>query len=328
MICQNAAQALQADVKMISVILCTYNRCNSLARALESVVSSKVPDSIEWEILVVDNNSNDQTRDVVENVIRSNAGRLRYLFEGRQGKSYALNTGIREARGDVLAFMDDDVTVNSDWLHALTAPLGVGDWSGVGGRILPAKAITAPHWLSLKGPYSLAGMLAIFDLGNDPCELHQAPFGTNMAFRKSMFEKYGDFCIDLGPRPGSEMRNEDIEFVDRLFAGGERLWYEPSAIVYHEVPDSRLKKSYYLAFWFDHGRAQVRSWKIGRAILGIPRQYFTMLKLMMTLPGRVSKWLLSMNAQRRFFYKGFVWMILGTIVELWRGLKHSPETES
>jgi glycosyltransferase involved in cell wall biosynthesis len=312
---------------MITVILCTYNRCVSLAKALESVISSYVPASIEWEILVVDNNSKDRTRDVIENAIRSNTGRLRYLFEGRQGKSYALNTGIREARGDVLAFMDDDVTVDPNWLHSLTAPLSDAEWAGVGGRIFPAQAIAAPHWLSLKGPYSLAGMLAIFDLGDDPCELHQAPFGTNMAFRKSMFEKYGGFCTDLGPRPGSEMRNEDIEFVDRLFAAGERLWYQPSAVVYHEVPETRLKKSYYLAFWFDHGRAQVRSWKTGHAILGIPRLYFTMLKLSATMPGRVSKWLLSVNPQRRFFYKGFVWMIAGSIVEIWRELTHSSDRQ-
>ena len=85
----------------ITVILCTYNRCRTLEKALTSVAASALPLSIEWEVLVVDNNSRDQTRDVVEDFCTRYPGRFRYLFEPHQGKSYALNTGIREARGDV-----------------------------------------------------------------------------------------------------------------------------------------------------------------------------------------------------------------------------------
>lgn len=310
---------------MISVILCTYNRCASLASALESVLVSILPSAVEWEIVCVDNNSKDQTREIVEDAILRHPGRARYLFEGRQGKSHALNLGIREARGEVLAFMDDDVTVEPNWLHSLTTPLRAPEWAGVGGRILPAQAITAPSWLALEGPQSMAGMLALFDLGDQACEMHRAPFGTNMAFRKSMFEKYGGFLTNMGPCPGSEMRNEDIEFAERLFAGGERLWYEPSAIVYHAVPEVRLKKPYFLAFWFDHGRAQVRMWKKKSAVLGIPRRFFTLLKLGLSLPARTLRWILSLNSQRRFFYKGFLWMTAGTMIEIWRELTHSPD---
>lgn len=312
----------------ISVILCTYNRCQDLTKALESLAKSVVPNSIQWEGLIVDNNSRDQTREVIEKFCRRFPGRFRYLFEPKQGKSHALNLGIREARGKVLAFMDDDVTVETNWLHSLTAPLCAAEWAGVGGRIRSAGAITAPIWLALEGPHSMAGMLALFDLGDQACEMHRAPFGTNMAFQKSMFEKYGGFLTDLGPCPGSEMRNEDIEFADRLFAAGERLWYEPSAIVYHAIPEVRLKKPYFLAFWFDHGRAQVRTWKKKSAVLGIPRRFFTLLKLGLSLPARTLKWTLSLNSQRRFFYKGFLWMTAGTMIEIWRELTHSPDQGS
>src|SRR5208282_2321290 len=89
----------------ITVILCTYNRCQSLARALDSVAAQTFSESVEWEVLVVDNNSRDQTRDVAEDFCRRYPGRFRYLFEPRQGKSYALNAGIREARGDILALL-------------------------------------------------------------------------------------------------------------------------------------------------------------------------------------------------------------------------------
>src|SRR5579863_9995619 len=108
----------------VTIILCTYNRCQRLARALDSVASSTVSDSVKWEVLVVDNNSTDQTREVAEEFSRSHPGHFRYCFEPKQGKSHALNAGIREARGDILAFLDDDVTVGPTWLQDLTAPLG------------------------------------------------------------------------------------------------------------------------------------------------------------------------------------------------------------
>src|ERR1700730_15808052 len=122
----------------ITVVLCTYNRSKSLASALSSAAALVLPESVEWEILVVDNNSNDGTREVVADFCSKYPSRFRYLFEPQQGKSRALNTGIREARGSILAFMDDDVTVESKWLQNLTSNLNSGEWSGAGGRILPA----------------------------------------------------------------------------------------------------------------------------------------------------------------------------------------------
>src|ERR1039458_10609075 len=88
----------------ITVILCTHNRCRSLAKALESVAASEVPASIEWDVLVMDNNSRHQTREVVQDFCRRYPGRFRYLFEPQPGKSYALNSGVREARAEIVAF--------------------------------------------------------------------------------------------------------------------------------------------------------------------------------------------------------------------------------
>ena len=158
----------------------------------------------------------------------------------------------------MLAFVDDDVTVESAWLHNLTAPLLSGRWAGCGGRILADwGGFAPPRWLPEKGRYHL-GPLVIFDLGLEAGPLTEPPFGTNMAFRKGMFGKYGGFRTDLGPRPGSEIRREDTEFGRRLLAAGEQLWYEPSAIVQHIVPQSRLRKQYFLNWWFDHARTHVR----------------------------------------------------------------------
>ena len=83
----------------ITLILCTYNRCQTLAKALGSVAASTLPDSLKWEVVVVDNNSTDQTREVIEDFCRRHPGRFRYVFEPQQGLSHARNAGIREAQG-------------------------------------------------------------------------------------------------------------------------------------------------------------------------------------------------------------------------------------
>jgi glycosyltransferase involved in cell wall biosynthesis len=304
----------------ISVILCTYNRFQSLLKALDSVAAQTLPESVEWEVLVVDNNSRDKTRDVVEDFCRRHPSHFRYLFEPQQGKSYALNAGIREAKGEILAFMDDDVTVDPRWLDNLTAPLRSGEWAGSGGRTISAQTFTPPDWLAPDGPYSMMGVVyAHFDLGDKPCELDQAPYGTNMAFSRGMFEKYGGFRIDLGPSPGNEIRGEDTEFGRRLMAAGERLRYEPSAVVYHSLPEGRVSKEFFLTWWFAYGRALVREWGCGPAVLGIPRPHLNILKLgTTTMAQRIRRWMLSLNPKRRFYYKCRVWLTAGQIREYYR----------
>jgi glucosyl-dolichyl phosphate glucuronosyltransferase len=294
----------------ITAILCTYNRCQSLARALDSLALSILPETIEWEVLVVDNNSSDQTRAVVEESSRRYPGRFRYLFEPRQGKSYALNAGIGEARGEVLAFLDDDVIVERTWLESLTAPLDEGPWAGSGGRILPMRGFVPPPWLALDGPHNLAGALCAYcNPGDEPGELKDPPYGANMAFRKEMFDRYGEFRTDLGPRPASEMRFEDTEFGRRLMAGGERLRYVPSAVVYHEVHESRVRKEFFLAWWFDFGRGFIRETG-GRQS---PREILKILARMLLATPR---WLVTLDSQSRFYRKCRIWYEAGKIVEV------------
>jgi glycosyltransferase involved in cell wall biosynthesis len=299
----------------ISVILCTYNRCQSLFKALESLAASRLPESVNWQVLVVDNNSPDQTRAVVEDYCRRYPGRFRYLFEPRQGKSYALNSGIRESRGDVIAFVDDDVTVDPNWLHHLTTMLTNREWAGAGGRILPEAGFMPPLWMDTKGRYALAP-LAMFDLGLEAGELREAPVGTNMAFQREVFSKYGDFRTDLGPQPGSEIRNEDAEFGFRLLAEGERFWYEPSAVVYHSVPENRIRKAYFLAWWCDKGRADLRQHGIAQGtkwfVGGVPLYLFRRLAVW-TL-----RWMIGFNSRRRFSSKLKVWSLAGAIRECYR----------
>jgi glycosyltransferase involved in cell wall biosynthesis len=305
----------------VTVILCTYNRCGSLAKTLSSLAASVLPDSVEWEVLVADNNSSDQTREVTENFSRQFPGRFRYLFESQPGKSYALNSAIRAARGEIVAFTDDDVTVDANWLYNLTAPLNDGAWMGAGGRTLAANTFSAPPWLLTEGSDSMTPILfAHFDRGDKPAELDWPPYGANMAFRKAMFEKYGEFRTDLGPSPDKSIPrpNEDTEFGRRLLAASERLRYEPSAIVYHPVIQDRLKKEYFLAWWFDFGRAAIREKGKRPEICGIPRHYFIIPKRIILMPPKILRWMLALNPRRRFFLKAKVWYSAGEFMEICR----------
>lgn len=295
----------------ITVVLCTYNRSELLSKALNSVAGQMLPRSIEWEVLVVDNNSTDRTPEVVADFCRQYPGRFRYLFEPQPGLSRARNAGIQAATGDILAFMDDDVTVETTWLQNLTEAMQNGDWAGAGGRVLPTWSSSPPRWLSVKGRYALAPF-ALFDVGSEAGPLAEPPFGANMAFRKAMFEKYGAFRIDLGRCPGSLMSNEDTEFGRRLLTAGEHLYYEPSAVVYHPVPENRLQKKYLLAWWFDKGRADIRQFGVRRdakTCYGIPLYLFRRLAVW-TLG-----WTVAVDPRVRFARKLNVWEKLGEIQE-------------
>ena len=299
----------------VTVILCTYNRCSSLATTLDSLAGQKLPHSVEWEVLVVDNNSNDRTREVVEKFIQTHSVRFRYLFEPVQGLSYARNAGIREAEGNVLAFVDDDVTVESTWLQNLTVPLHMSQWGGIGGRILPARTFSPPPWLGLKERYALAP-LAIFDLGADARQLTEPPFGANMAYRKEMFQKHGNFRTDLGRCGDSMLSNEDTEFGYRLLSAGERLSYEPSAVAYHFISENRVQKKYFLRWWFDKARADVRQFGIPSDtrwfVVGIPLYLFRRLAVWSV------RWIAAVDPSLRFSNKIKTWSVVGQILECYR----------
>lgn len=312
----------------VTAILCTCNRAGTLAETLESLAASQLPDSVSWEVLVVDNNSTDQTREVVQGFCRRYPGRFRYLLEPKPGKSYALNSGIANASGEVLAFVDDDVTVEPRWLRNLTAGLLAGEWVGTAGRILPAQMFTLPPWLSWEDcvgafrPDPLGILCAHFDLGDQPRELDlgHLPYGANMAFRRSVFEKCGGFRLDLGPRPHSQIRNEDVEFARRVIKAGERLRYEPSAVVYHPVPQGRISKEFFLSWWFDYGRASIIERGDRPNVLGIPWDYLSLLNRVVTISIVTLRGIFAARPRKRFFCKCMVWKETGMVVELYRRL--------
>jgi glycosyltransferase involved in cell wall biosynthesis len=300
----------------LTVILCTYNRCQILNQALESVAASQLPESVEWEVLVVDNNSTDQTRDVVDTFSKAHP-RFRYIFERKQGKSYALNAGIREASGDILAFTDDDIVVAPTWLWGLASPLASGEWGSSGGRIGASNTFQCPPWLALQGKYSLGSVLGFFDLGDKAGSSQEAFYGGNVAYRREVFEKCGLYRTDLGRSGTSLLSSEDTEFSRRVMTSGARLWYEPSAVVYHAVPKERLSKGHFLNYFYHHGRSRIRESANRANVRGIPRWLFSVPYIVLNLLApRMRKWLFTLDLKRRFYFKCLVWGTFGEIVEL------------
>lgn len=241
-----------------TVLIATYNRANLLDETLTSLSRMRVSSTLTWEAIVIDNNSNDETRAVVERHMRGFPVRLRYLFEGRQGRSSALNAGIAEAGGTVLAFTDDDVRMADDWLDAAVAPLIGPDPSlaYTGGPVRPIWGADPPPWLDLTRG-DLWGTIAIQDHGSDAFiyeEGRKVPLGANMAVRREVFARIGGFRPDLGRSGGRLVLGQEVpELLLRARGAGLRGMYVPEMQVHHHVPASRLTRQYFRRWWFGKG---------------------------------------------------------------------------
>ncbi len=246
---------------VFSVVLSTYNRGALLVDAVRSLLALD-PASPPHEIIIVDNNSRDNTRQVVESLIPESGGRLRYLFEGKQGLSNARNAGIAASRGRIVAFTDDDVRVNPDWLIALGGALDAHpDADYAGGKVLPMWPSPPPAWLTdwFWSPLALVdygptGRYISAEERDDFITL----VGANLAVRREAFDHVGGFDPRYQHEPGSVSGCEDHEFELRLVNAGRRGWYEPSAVIRAEVQPKRLTRAYHRKWAFDHGRATVR----------------------------------------------------------------------
>jgi glucosyl-dolichyl phosphate glucuronosyltransferase len=244
-----------------TVLICTYNRAALLADALDSLAESRVPESLRWEAIVVDNNSTDETRHVVETRAPRYPAPLRWLFEKSQGKSRALNTGIAAASGGVIVFTDDDVRIPAGWLAAAVRPLlQRSEIDYTGGPVRPMWQAPAPKWLrDESGP--MWGPLALVDYGVQPFifeDRRRIALGVNMAVRASLIDAIGGFHPALDRCGTSLLGQGQAEFFFRSRAAGARGLYVPEMMIDHVVPASRLTRSYFRRWWYWKGIARAR----------------------------------------------------------------------
>jgi glucosyl-dolichyl phosphate glucuronosyltransferase len=243
-----------------SVIVCTYNRCDSLRRTLRTLCHLEIPVGVTWELMVVDNNSRDATRAVSESFARQLP--LRYIFEPRQGVNRARNHGLAEATGQIVMYTDDDVDVDRQWLASLwDAATRHPEISIFGGRIFPLWEQTPPVWLVENSESILRTLVAHFDLGNQEKVLTDAcaaPWGTNMAFRRSVFAGRFRFREDLGRKGRNHVRAGETDLIQRLVKAGHKRLYVPGAIVYHRNPPDCGTERFVFAYYMGAGMTEMR----------------------------------------------------------------------
>lgn len=278
-------------VPKISVLICTYNRAAFLADTLRALAEAPTPLGTDVEILVVDNNSTDDTAAVVSAVAALSPRPIRYALERRQGKSFALNHGLELVTGDVIALTDDDVLISSEWLTRIAGVFESRDVTFVFGKVLPRWGEVPPPELLTRRGRDMWGPLALVDYGDDAVEYDEGsvefrplPIGANLAFRREAVRRVGGWRTDLGKVNNTLISGEDHEIFYRLHrAGLYRGFYDPELVVRHYVPAQRLTRRYFRRWFFWHGRTLARmsgeihphlDWSRVAHVAGVPRYMY------------------------------------------------------
>ena len=256
----------------IDAVLATYNRAWLLGPAIKSFAAST--SGYPARLLVVDNNSSDNTRATVEIARTAHPGvAIDYLFEPKQGKAYALNLGIARSDAEIVAFFDDDEQLAPDWLSVLARAFADPDLQFVGGPVRPDWSAPRPDWVPKSG-YN--GVLSLVDSGIQRRRYGEPGFngmliGANAAIRRDTLHR-------VGPYTTRYKWAEDREMFARLLAAGAAGDYLPDLVVYHHIPSRRLTKRYYRQWAYSEGRTngstlnsiQYSNERPARSALGAP----------------------------------------------------------
>lgn len=228
-----------AGAYQISIIVATYNRAKSLARFLASLDSLDGLDSTTLEVLIVDNDSTDETRDLlIEEQRKPRKFPLRTLRQPQRGQSSAINLGLEACRGEIVCLLDDDVVVDRKWVKGILDCYRSTNFDAVQGKVLPGiDPWGKPADMKRLFHYNIP----VIDRGNEVRTVN-GMVGANMSFRRQVFEKAGPFDIRLGP--GASGFGGDAEFSSRVRAAGFKIGYTPHAIVYHELDPNRYGGKY------------------------------------------------------------------------------------
>ncbi len=249
--------------KALSIIICTYNRASKLKmllRDLKDQLEDLNEEQIQQtEIIVVDNNSSDNTL-----MMLKEHNELIALEELQQGSSYARNTGIKSAKGNLIVFIDDDIRLNSKWLSevfklAATQPR----LSCYGGKVTPDWETEIPRWLNLEPPFEI--IQSIFPSHSYGDKERRYPFffgnrkifnpiAANLMVSRDLFVELGLFRTDLGISGKKRGTCEDTELCWRILAAGYPVKYFPQANVYHPVGPDRVDKRFVKNWYHMVGR--------------------------------------------------------------------------
>lgn len=260
---------------LLDVIIPTFNRHVLLDKTLSSLCEARIPAGLEVRVTVVDNNSRDRTRQVVEGWQAAFTGRLQYLFEKRQGRSSALNAGIRHTDGDLVGMIDDDEEIDASWYARVHAAFAEGGLDFIGGPYVPRWGARPPDWL----PSNYVGVIGWIDGGDRVVAYDEAYpgilMGGNAVLTRAILKQVGLYMTSVSRTGKRLLAGEDEDMYRRLLAVGGRGVYLPDLIIYHFVPPERLTKPYFRRWCFWRGVSRGLLDKVQRSpevhLLGVPR---------------------------------------------------------
>jgi glycosyltransferase involved in cell wall biosynthesis len=245
----------------ISVVICTHNRGPKLELTLQSLAAQATGFEGTLQLLIVDNNSHDGTRELVEKS-RSSLGRLwhlDYVFEAQIGLSHARNTAIQAADGEIVVFLDDDVMVHQGWLDGMISVFVRFDDAGaVGGKVNLVAEQGIPDWFPKE--FLVFYCCHRSDGIIRATELRHFPMGANVAYHREVFQELGGFRPDLGRSGQCLLSCEESDFHYRIWTSSivrNGLYYTPHAQVDHLIPPDRLEKDAVESRLYWQGRSEM-----------------------------------------------------------------------
>lgn len=233
--------------EIITLVICTYNNSSLLKKTLATIEKQCVDTAINWSTLVIDNNSTDQTQQLVQTYIQSGKiPNLHYVFEKQQGLAYARRRAVTETKSELIAFIDDDCLLSLDWVEQAVAFCRNHPMAGAIGGKVELLWEAPPDEFTLKCKASLSAQ----DYGDLPTQLPSIGWaylvGAGLLLRRTALESSGWMdSADLVDRCGSKLTSGgDIEIVLRVRKAGYQLWYNPAMQLQHYIPQRRMSVDY------------------------------------------------------------------------------------
>jgi glucosyl-dolichyl phosphate glucuronosyltransferase len=281
---------LDDSVEMValSVIIPTRNRALYLKRSLISITDQTFP-ADRYEIIVVDNGSIDDTKEVVDEINSQYAGRIRYVYEPTPGLHNGRHRGAKEANGVILLYGDDDIIASPEWVEEISKSFEDPDVGIAGGKILPEWEEDPPRWvLDFWSHGDLGrhlGYLSLIDLGEEKKVIPPGyTYGCNFAIRKKLLFACGGFHPDGMPQELIRYRGDgETALSSKISNRGYKILYNPKTSVKHIIPKSRMSEDYFCTRVFNQG--------ISDSFTEIRKEcnVFTMLQRILELSARIDE---------------------------------------
>ncbi len=230
-----------------TVAICTYNGANRVKQVLERLHLQVNPKGIQWEIVVVDNNSTDPIKQVIASYQKSHfsTSALRYLFESQQGAAFARIRAVQEAKGGLIGFLDDDTLPDENWLANAYEFAQTHPQAGAYGGQIHGEFETEPS----PEFEQIAIFLAIVERGSTPHRYTRVlpPSAGLVVQRQAWLESVPEKPFLTGRTSQSMLTSEDIAAIVHIQKAGWEIWYNPEQHIYHQIPAWRLERTYLLS---------------------------------------------------------------------------------